>query len=197
MFAGAGNWVRLAAKALQDDGHRVVLVDTNFTNVAAAKMLSLEAHRANILSEFAEQELDFNGLGHLIAATPNDEVNSMAAYKFIHQFSRAGAWQLTPSDRNGHHRKAAADDLRSRICFVGGPTEDELSAAVDDGAVMKKTQITDVFDYAQFLEINPRAFILFLQDAKGLRPAPEDLAKVPSGTAIHALVPPVATLTPS
>jgi Trk K+ transport system NAD-binding subunit len=85
-----------------------MLLDTNYANVAAARMLGLDAHRANILSEFAEEELDFNGIGHLIAGTPNDEVNSMAAYKFIHHFTRSGVWQLSPTDRAGHHRKAAA-----------------------------------------------------------------------------------------
>jgi NhaP-type Na+/H+ or K+/H+ antiporter len=193
LFAGAHAWARLAAKALQSDGHRVMLLDTNFANIAAAKMLGLDAHRANILSEFAEEELDFNGLGHLIAGTPNDEVNSMAAYKFIHQFSRAGVWQLAPGDRDGQHRdgqhrRAAADDLRSRVCFVGGPSYEKLAARVADGAVMKKTQITEIFDFAKFKETNPQAIVLFLQDSKGMRPAPADLAKIPAGTALHALV---------
>ncbi len=192
LFAGAGPWARLAASSLQSDGHRVLLLDTNFTNVAAAKMLGLDAYRANILSEFAEEELDFNGLGHLIAGTPNDEVNSMAAYKFIHHFSRAGVWQLAPSDRDGHHRKAAAGDLRSRICFAGGPSHATLAAGVADGAVMKKTQITEVFDFAKFQETNPEAIVLFLQDSKGLRPAPVELTKVSAGTTVYALIKPSA-----
>ncbi len=189
LFAGADVWSRLAAKSLQDEGHRVLLVDTNFSNVAAAKMLGLEAHRANILSDFVELDLNLNGIGHLVAGTANDEVNSMAAYKFIHQFSRAGVWQLAPSDRNGHSKKAATDDLRSRICFAGGPTFDDIAEAVAAGAVVKKTQITDVFDYAKFLETNPKAIVMFLQDGRGLRPAPAGLSKVTSGTAIYMLVP--------
>ena len=44
--------------SLHDEGHRVLLLDTNFQNISAAKMLGLEAQRANILSEFAEEELD-------------------------------------------------------------------------------------------------------------------------------------------
>ena len=189
LFAGADSWIRLAAKALQDDGHRVMLLDTNFDNVAAAKMLGLDAHRANILSEFAEEELDFNGLGHLIAATPNDEVNSMAAFRFIHQFSRAGVWQITPVDRDGHHRKAAADDLRSRICFAGGPSHAELSDLVTAGAQMKKTQITEVFDFTKFQTANPGALVMFLAGSRGLRPVAPDLTKVPAGTTVFALVP--------
>ncbi len=190
LFAGADPWARQAAKALHDDGHRVMLLDTNYANVAAARMLGLDAHRANILSEFAEEELDFNGIGHLIAGTPNDEVNSMGAYKFIHHFTRAGVWQLSPTDRAGHHRKAAAEDLRSRVCFAGGPSHAELAGMTACGGLMKKTQITEVFDFAKFRENNPGAMILFIQDARGLRPAPVDLAKVPAGTTVYALAPP-------
>ena len=190
LFAGADLWARLAAKSLQSEGHRVMLLDTNFSNVAAAKMLGLDAHRANILSEFAEEELDFNGLGHLIAGTPNDEVNSIAAFRFIHQFGRGGVWQLAPHDRGAHHSKAAAKDVRSQTCFAGGPDQHQLSELAAAGAKMKKTQITEVFDFAQFQAANPGSVVMFLEDAKGLRPAKTDISKVPAGTTVFALVPP-------
>ena len=189
LFAGADQWIRLVAKALQENGHRVLLLDTNDKNIMAAKMDGLEAHRANILSEFAEEELDFNGLGHLIAATPNDEVNSMAATRFSHQFTRAGVWQLKPGDRDEHHHKAAATDLRHNICFSGGPDHQKLSAKVNTPDVtVKKTLITDVFTFEQFEQSWPNAIVLFLQDTKGLRPAPTELSKVPPGTTVYALV---------
>lgn len=189
LFAGADQWIRLVAKSLQSNGHRVLLLDTNDKNISAAKMDGLEAHRANILSEFAEEELDLNGLGHLIAATPNDEVNSMAATRFTHQFTRAGVWQLKPVDRDEHHRKAAATDLRHNFCFSGGPNHQQLSAAVSKpGITVKRTLITDVFTFEQFEQSWPDAIVLFLQDAKGLRPAPSKLGKITPGTTVYALV---------
>jgi NhaP-type Na+/H+ or K+/H+ antiporter len=189
LFAGADAWTRMVAKALHDDGHRVMLLDTNYNNVSAAKMLGLDAQRANILSEFAEEELDFNGLGHLVAATPNDEVNSIAAFRFQHQFSRAGVWQLAPVDREGHHREAAAGEIRSQICFSGGPGHEELAALVAGGAQMKKTQLTEFYDFGQFQSANPGAVVMFLADSRGLKPAPADLTKVSNGTTVFALVP--------
>lgn len=188
LFAGADLWARLVAKSLQASGHRVMLLDTNDKNISAAKMDGLDAHRANILSEFAEEELDFNGLGHLVAATPNDEVNSMAATRFTHHFTRAGVWQLTPFDREEHHRKAAATDLRHNICFSGAPNHRSLSEMIGRGAVIKKTLITEVFPFEQFLEAYPEAIILFLSDSRGLRPAPAKLGKIPPGTTVHAMV---------
>ena len=189
LFAGADPWARMAAKALKDNGHRVMLLDTNDKNISAAKLDGLNAHRANILSEFAEEELDFNGLGHLIAATPNDEVNSMAATRFTHQFSRAGVWQITPLDSDEHHRKAAATDLRHNICFSGAPNHQELGKmAAKEDVTIKKTLITEVYDFEQFSDAYPDAIVLFLADAKGLRPAKAKLGKIAAGTTVFAMV---------
>ncbi|MFC7335768.1 cation:proton antiporter [Haloferula chungangensis] len=191
LFAGADAWARLAAKSLHDDGHRVMLLDTNYTNISTAKMLGLEAHRANILSEFAEEELDFNGLGSLIAGTPNDEVNSIASYRFIHQFGRAGVWQIAPLDRDQHHKTAAASELRSQTCFSGAPNHPTLQRLVASGAEVTKSKITDVFTledfHAAYQEQAP--IILFLADeTRGLRPAPAKIEKVAAGTTLYALV---------
>jgi NhaP-type Na+/H+ or K+/H+ antiporter len=190
LFAGASAWARSAAQALQADGHRVVLLDTNFANVAAAKMLGLDAHRANILSEFADEELDLFGLGHLVAATSNDEVNSIAASRFRHQFGKAGVWQIMAGDEKEHHRKVAAQDVRSQYCFSGGPLYDVLAPMSAKGAVVKATMITDVFDYEDFCEANPDAVVLFLEDAKGLRPSPTELKEVAAGTKLYVLAVP-------
>lgn len=114
----------------------------------------------------------------------------MAAFKFIRHFGRVGVWQLAATDRNGHHRKAAAEDLRSRTCFTGWPTHGVLNGRVANGGLMEKTQITEVFDYAKFQQNNPGAIVMFLQDARGFNPAPPDLAKIPAGTTIYALLAP-------
>ncbi len=192
LFAGADAWARLAAKTLKDNGHRVLLLDTNYANISAAKMLGLEAHRANILSEFAEEELDFNGLGHLIAGTPNDEVNSLATSRFVHAFGRAGVWQLAPHDKDRHHKTTASSELRGRICFTGSPTHSRLQGLTFEGAAVKKSNITEVFTLEDFRLTyqNQSAVILFMEGAdKVLQPAPAELDKVAPGTTLYVLVP--------
>lgn len=189
LFAGADKWARMAAAMLKEDGYRVLLLDTNYPNVAAAKMLGLEAQRANILSEFAEEELDLNGIGTLVAATPNDEVNSIAAQRFIHQFGRKGVWQLPPVEREGHHRKSIAGEIRSQYLFSGSPDHHEISRIVAMGGQMKKSQMTEKFNFAKFKETYPGGIVMFLADPKGLRPAPATLEDVSPGTSIYALIP--------
>lgn len=189
LFAGADKWARAAAKILHDDGYRVLLLDTNYSNISAAKMLGLEAQRANILSEFAEEELDLNGLGTLLAGTANDEVNSMAAQRFIHQFGRAGVWQLVPADRETHHRTAISGEIRSQNAFMNRPDHRLLSKITAEGGQMKKTRLTEVFDFGKFRDTYPGAIVMFLSDSRGLRPAPAELEKVPVDSNIYALIP--------
>ena len=102
-------------------------------------MEGLSAIRANILSEFAEENLELTGIGQLIAATPNDEINTMAAQEFGHMFGRANCWQLSPYDSDQHHSKAVDHRQRARLCFLDGPKFRDLEATALRGAVIKNT----------------------------------------------------------
>ena len=190
LFAGADPWTVSVAKALHDDGHLVLLLDTRYQKIAAAKMEGLPAERANILSEYAEEEIDFGGLGHLVAATPNDEVNSLASQEFGHRFGKAKVWQITPGDNDFHHSKAVAHHMRGRLCFHNGPRFADLETFVRRGAVVKKTQLTDVFTLEDFHTTHGEdAIILFQHDEeKGLRPVSAEKSEITAPTTIYALV---------
>jgi len=189
LFAGASAWVRLIAKSLYKDGHDILILDTNYSQVSSAKIEGIPAQRANILSEYVEEELELTGLGHLVASTPNDEVNSLAAKEFTHIFGSSNVWQVAPDDDNAHHTTAVAAHMRGRICFPGRPSCDELNDFAEAGAVVKSTTLSDQFTFEDFAELYlHRAIILFLYSSdKGLRPAAHDMKKVSSGTTIYAL----------
>jgi hypothetical protein len=74
----------------------------------------------------------------------------------------------------------------------GSPGQAQVAAAIAGGSVMKKTQITAVFDFEKFKALYPNVLVMFMQDPKRLYPAPADLAKVPAGTSLFALVLPAA-----
>ena len=191
LFAGASRWVILIGEAIKESGHPVTVIDTNYNNVSNARMAGLSAHRANILSDFVEEELEFSGIGTLVAATANDEVNSLAVEQFLHHFGRANLWQITPVDSDRHHMNAVSHHMRGRYCFAGKPRFDDLEEMASSGAVVKKVLITDVFTYDDFMkEYDGDAFVVFLEDEDGtLKPAPADLEDVGAETTIFALVP--------
>lgn len=192
LFAGAGQWVRLAAKALKEDGHDVLLLDTNYNNIARAKLEGLPAWRANILSEYVEDELELSGLGQLITTTPNDEVNSLAAHHFVHVFGSENVWQVAPLDDDGHHKTAVAAHMRGRICFPSRPQFRKLEHLAADGAVIKKTTITEQFTLDDFQKIYGTDHILlfYVTEDKGLQVAHDQMKTPTPGTIVYAMIRP-------
>lgn len=196
LFAGAEPWIRNIALSVQEEGFQVVLVDTNYRNIAAAKMAGLPAACYSILSERAHEELDFGGIGRLLAATPNDEVNSLAASEFVHQFGRANVYQLPPWDAGIGHRDSVSEHLRGRLLFGDGLHHDKLANLMTHGHEVKKTRLSDEFTYDQFCEMyGDSAVVLFLIDeAKNLIVRTDEDTTAPSaGQTVIALVNPPAT----
>ena len=99
-------------------------------------------------------------------------------------------WQITPQDVDSHHSNAVANHMRGRFCFLGGPKIKQLRALVEKGAVMKATQLTEVFTLEDFrLTHGDDAIILFQSDEeKGLRPILSDAEGITSPTTILSLV---------
>ena len=191
LFAGADGWIRKLAKALMDDGHEVLLLDTNYSNIAAATIDGIPAKRANILSEYVEEELDFAGLGQLVAGTHNDEVNSLAASEFTHIFGSADVWQVAPLDDKAHHTTAVASRMRGRIMFPGRPNHKVLSRLSADGMAIKTTRLSEQFTYADFVNSYPGSILLFIDTPdKGLRPVSEDMKEPNTAGTLYAFIHP-------
>ncbi|MCH2123681.1 MAG: cation:proton antiporter [Pirellulaceae bacterium] len=192
LFAGADPSIREIAKALQTSGQQVMLVDTSYTNVAAARMDGLNAECCSILSEHAHEELDFTGIGRLIAATPNDEVNALAVREFLHLFGSANVYQLPPWDRGGGRRESISDHLRGRLVFEESLNHAELRQLWNAGSVVKKTKLTEEFTFAQFKEQHGNeADLLFVMDeaSRLMICTVEGTIKPKSGQTLLALVP--------
>lgn len=191
LFAGADKWARLLAEALRKDGVEVLMLDTNFSNVTKAKMLGINAVRANILSQYAEDEIDFTGLGIFIAGTPNDEVNSLAVKELSSEFSSANVWQLAPQDDDAPRSTAVSHHMRGRILFTGRPRHERLERLVAEGWQVKSTQITQQFKLENFYGMyGSEAILLCFRGGDGkTRPVGEELRSVPIGSTIYSLVP--------
>jgi hypothetical protein len=165
LLAGASGWVREIALALQRLELRVLLVDTNYANVTAARMMGLDAKCGNILSEYVQEEQDLAGIGNFLAVTPSDELNTLAAMEYVHVFSRANVFQL--ASKSGSHARfhSLPETRRGRPLF--GPEFDyaRLEALFERGATLKTTAITDSFSFREFRQTHGNdAIVLFCVD---------------------------------
>lgn len=151
LLVGASPWVRAVAQSLQKQNVKVRLVDSNWTNVAAARHAGLEANYANVLSERVIDELQLDGLGRLLALTPNDEVNALAALHFAEVFGRSNVFQLAPEQpERGTKATSLPRHLRGRLLFAADATYAKIAARYEAGAVVKQTPLTEEFDYNKF-----------------------------------------------
>lgn len=154
VMVGAHSWAMTIAKMLRDSGFKVVLVDTNRNNIYAARMEGLPTYFGSGLSEGSLAEIELEGIGRLMAMTPNHSVNSLAALHFDEVFDSSELYQLPPreEEEKGREKAAVSKHLRGRYLFGPDITYGYLARRFALGAVLKKTKLTEEFDFDAFLE---------------------------------------------
>lgn len=168
LMLGAQPWSVEIAKALKDAGLKVLIVDTNLNNILAARMKGIDAYCGSALSETALRELGLEGIGRLLAITPNNEVNSLAVLHFNKVFERSELYQILPEEEEVKRgKKAAPKHLRGRFVFGHNTDYWYLARRFASGAIIKKTKLTEEFGYEEFRKKYPTAVPLFLINETG------------------------------
>lgn len=192
LIIGAHVWAREIASTLQAEGFKVILVDTNRFNEYHARMQGLPTYHGSILSENIMNEIDLVGIGRLLALTPNDEANSLAALHFAELFDSSEVYQLVPETAT-EDEEFSPQYLRGRFLFGKGLDFLYLSKRFADGGIMKKTRLSEDFDYEDFQkQYGETAVPMFLiTEQKTLRVFSADAKLEPeAGQTIIALVNP-------
>ena len=145
LIVGAHSWARQMAEILSKEGFQTLVVDTNRANVRASRMSGLEAYQGNILGEYLHDDLELDGMGKLLALTPNDEANSLACLHFAEVFGKAEVYQLTPQP--DLEEQESLPHLMGRLLFAENPTFEHLSRRFEQGGVLKATKLTEEFDF--------------------------------------------------
>jgi len=168
LIIGASSWALEIATALKGIGLKVVLVDTNRGSVTTARMRGLSAYYGSGLSESVFKEIDMEGMGRLLAMTPNNETNSLAILHFKHIFDSSELYQLVPDrDVEEAEGKTISSHLHGRFLFGQGCDYWSLSRRFARGASVKKTKLTTEFGYDDFLRRYRSATPLFLISGTG------------------------------
>ncbi|HWP92813.1 MAG TPA: sodium:proton antiporter [Thermodesulfobacteriota bacterium] len=165
LFIGASQWVCEIAVAIREEGYQVLMVDANWMNISTARKMGLPVFRANILSKSVLDKIELDGIGYLVAVTPNDEVNSLAALHFRDVLGRSNVYQLSPMSggKEGRKEDVISEHLRGRTLFGPEETYYSMTSLFDNGAVVKRTHLTDDFDYNAFRSMyGDKAISLFL-----------------------------------
>jgi len=181
LIIGASSWAQEIAEVLMETGLKVVLVDTNRGSVTAARMKGLSAYYGSGLSETVINGIDMEGIGRLLAMTPNNETNSLAMLHFKHVFESSNLYQLAPDTYiEKASGKTISRHLHGRFLFGKNCDYWSLSRRFARGAGIKKTKLTAEFTFDDFILRNPSATPLFLISETG------DLSVCTEGAMPHA-----------
>ena len=164
-IAGADDWVIQFGLELKKAGCPVVMVDTNYRKITRAKLAGLEGVCANIMNEHAVEELPISGVGHMLAMTPNDEINSLAVRECRSIFGRANTYQLTFKSDNP---RGMTRNLMGRELFEPGLSHSRIRDLVAQGFEFKSTAISEAFTYQDFKELYPAEYVLAVIEEKSV-----------------------------
>ncbi|MFP6583105.1 MAG: sodium:proton antiporter [Candidatus Hydrogenedentota bacterium] len=152
LIVGASAWARAFAAELHKAEIPVLMVDSNWLAVSAARMQGLRVHYGSALSDRAKHELDLSGIGRCLALTPNEETNALISKHFENSLGRSKVFQLVSEQTEDRDAHSMSTSLRGRTLFSEDCTYDYLLDFYKQGATIKKTTLTDEFTYEQFLD---------------------------------------------
>ncbi len=162
VIIGANAFGMSLGKTLKKEGLNVLIVDTNWINISAARMEGFSTYYGSVLSDSIIEEIDLNGIGKLLALTSNNEVNSLASMHFSKIFGSDNVYQLSFEENNKNSDKKVSKDLRSQILFGSDLTFYKLLNKIKNGMIIKSTKITEKFDYNSFVEHNGKDKVISL-----------------------------------
>ncbi len=153
LIIGAQSWAVRIAQVLKDAGFKAMLIDTNRNNIYAARLAGVPTYYGSGLTEATLTDLELGGIGRLMAMTPNNSVNALSALHFKDTFGAAELYQLTPTaEDEKQERDKFSMSLHGRYLFGPEVTFGYLARRFALGAVIKKTKLTEEFDFEAFLE---------------------------------------------
>ncbi|MDN5842725.1 MAG: hypothetical protein L0H54_04660, partial [Alcaligenaceae bacterium] len=151
LIVGASPVAQAIGKALKNAEVPVCLCGSDWDGIAKARMAGLPVYYGSPLSEDAQRNLDFAGLGRMLALGPGDDFNSLVTSWFVSHFGRGKAYAL-PDGRESEHadKHQAAARHRPVTLFSETATYWMLMRELSQGGAIRSTTLTDEFDYERY-----------------------------------------------
>tara|TARA_R110001592_G_scaffold238227_2_gene497812 strand:+ start:114605 stop:116458 length:1854 start_codon:yes stop_codon:yes gene_type:complete len=153
LFIGANAVARALAKALVAKNIRVILSDTSWENVRAARMANLPVYYGNPVSEHAENHLDLTGIGQMLAISPYKQLNTLSTYHYLDLFGGGNVFGLPEGDQDVRASHQSSEKyVETRTQFDEKATFAKLASLLSKGASIKITQLSKEFTFEDYLK---------------------------------------------
>jgi len=164
LILGANPLARAVAGTLARLGFPVLLADSSYDEIRAARMAGLPTYFGDALSGMADRRLDLVGFGTLLGLSMYPERNRLAALKYRREFGPEHVFRL-PAAREPEQ---AQEGL---VLFGQEQRYEALKARLDAGGLVKHHALTEGYALSQLEAQYAGAIWLCVIDPRGrLRP---------------------------
>ena len=130
-------------------------------------MKHIPVYFGNPMSEHASRNLDLSTIGTVLILSPYRQLNPLIAYHFTNTMGKNKVWGLTNNEQSARPSHQVSEQYAKKLClFDEGITYGFLASAVNRGAIIKTTRLSEAFSYEDY-EVNyaGRAVPLLIIDA--------------------------------
>lgn len=169
LIVGANSVSRAIGNALNKNGVHVLLTDSNWDNIRAARMDGLKTFYGNPVSEYAEQRLDLTGVGKLLGMSPERSINTVVGMRYGNEFGQHNVFAMRTSvDARLSEKHIDSEEHRGQYLFADHLTYSKFSSLLSQGAELHSTGLTSEFTYDDFVTQNGKdAIPLFAVTPEG------------------------------
>ncbi len=146
LIFGASRFARLFAKELLQQKIHVHIADTNWDAIRNARMDNIPTYYGNPISEHAERVLDTSLFGHALVMSPYRQLNPLITYHFENSLGKGSVLGLSLNEAKSRASHQFSDSYTKKLgLFNEGITYGVLASAVEKGATIKTTTLSDSF----------------------------------------------------
>lgn len=169
LFVGANPVARAISVALKEQDIPVLLTDTGWENVRAARMEGLDTYFGRVVSEHADRHMDLVGIGKLLAVSPHSTLNALACIRFKPDFGSGNIFRLQNSrDERSSEERSEHRSFTGRKLFGEEITHAKLASLFSQGAEIHSTTLSEDFTLTRYRETyKNRAIPLFAVSPQG------------------------------
>lgn len=169
LIVGANLVARKIAKALAENGVKVLLADTGLENIKQARSEGLDTYFGNPLSGHIDRYMHLAGIGRMLALSPYTSENIAALMHYRMELGRNSVYMLQSKrpDELSDKEEVPVEN-KGKVLFGSDITYGFLFDALTAGGEIRTSTFTEKFTYEMFVEqAGEQVVQLFVIDAKG------------------------------
>ena len=161
IIVGSTPWTVALAELMHDLKTPIMIVDSSWQRLSAARRKGLPHYHGEILNEATEHNLDLSPFQALVAATDNEAYNTLVCNEFAYEIGRDSVYQLGES-ADDDDRHSLPESLRGRALFESGFGVEEVAERLREGWIFRRTKLSENFKFEDAKDTLPASANMLL-----------------------------------